>query len=312
MRFDRFSILTLALGLVLLIPLGFGGCAGPGGRDQVQEQKDRNTAQVAANLRPIADELSVTGRPAEGAAITAQVAVLDGVVGLAADKRPAPVVTAQQWREAQANQARLEALVERLGANAAEMGRELETIQASQSNLWTWAQNSAAVGGALSVGLALARAFNVPGSSLIDAGVHALVPKAFTALHEQVADLSDRNAALVTTVQASDVGREGLAHLDQVLAARPEAQRAVLAAVQGVTGSRAGSIEDLFKTFAAAHATDAGASSAVQAVLAEVRSEAPTTGGTSDAFHDILGSMRTASAAATAASQGGPAGGAAG
>ncbi len=267
---------------------------------EVKSQKDLNISQASANLHPLGDHLRVVGKDAEGRAVIAQADTIDNALGIPLEKRPKPTVSFEEWQQTRDDLVAASGLADRLEGENKALKDKLAGVIASSGSWWAIVQNSAAAAGALGAIAAIARALNVPGAGLIDLGVRAVFKKGFDKLDGKVAEVEQKNQALTATVVASDVGRAGLAHLDQTLAANPQAQQAVLAVLQGITGRQVGSVEDYFKEVAKRTAVDHGTQADVAGVLSTVRAELPTSGGTPDALRKVLEGMTLASQLALA------------
>lgn len=284
------SSLILALVAAFFIIVGFGGCndTREAGKDPVQVEKDKQVAQVSANLKPIGTSLSATGRPAEGAAVTSQTAVLDGVVDLDPKDMPAPVATLEEWLALKNDAAAKAEMAARFKAAAEQATGELAAVKAANNGWWAWLRDGSALAGTMAAAAAVYRGMGGPGSGLIDLAVKAAFPKGFQALKGNVDALARKNEVLVTAVASSDVAREALASLDQHIGTLPPAVGDALGGViAAATGGKADSLEGYFKTFAKAHAVDEGKAREIDGVLNEIRNTVDTTGGRSDAFASI-------------------------
>ncbi len=282
---NRHFALGCIVALAVFIACGFGGCPSR----QVQEKIDSNTAQASANLHAVGDHLETTGRDAEGRAVNSQTDIIDDALGIPETNRRMATVTQEEWDAAMSDNAAKEKLADQLGREKEQLTGELEKARADA----VWYRNltnSAAVAGVVGVLGAVGSAFGMPFLAPIG---RIICRKGFQKLEGQVAELQSQNGVAMTTVAASDIGREALALLDSKLAAAdPKIRESMLGAIQAITGRQVGSIEDYFKTFARSAAVDAGYQGEVDQLLRTIRDDQDTAGGLPKAFLDVLSALQ--------------------
>ncbi len=117
----------------------------------------------------------------------------------------------------------------------------------------------------------LAARLGLPGGGLVAAGIDIVSPM-----------LRRRGDVAESAVAAADVGRQGLAVMEAILAQKhPELAQQLSAVVSTATNGKAAGVADLFKTCAKAYTLDhAGVhAGAVDCLLTKLRGEQITTAG---------------------------------
>lgn len=278
-------------------------------RADAEVARQRRIAQASANLGPISDAVRIQGQPALGDAVGIQKTAIDQSLSLPASEIPAPAVTVEQLlRDAQASLAsyrltndqlkrageEAEAKAKAAEASAAEADRrrqvaeavaqsEREKADAEARQAW-WVKVGTGALGTLATVAALAARFGLPGGQIAHLVAGLVAPALQRRSQEaQVAEVA---------VTAADVGRQGLAVLDQVLTTqRPELAAELGKVVGTITGGRAGSLNGLFKACAKSYTidTDGAHVGAVDDLLTKVRGERiETAGGIAVALSKII------------------------
>ncbi len=248
--------------------------------DAEAQAKQRQIAQASANLRPLAEAVSVKGQPALGAGIEAQRNQIDGALDLPASQRPGPTVTTEQlladaqgalvtYRANAANmqsaldKAKIEADDARAKVAAAEAvaKAEKEKADAEATKAWWWQAGSATAGILLALA-GVATRLGLPGGGLAQGVLSMVAPM-----------IQQRASTAETAVAAADVGRSALDALDRHLQSDPELAARLSGVIGQVTQGRTASLNGLFKTAAKGYVVDhAGhAAEAVDSLLTQVR-----------------------------------------
>jgi hypothetical protein len=268
-------------------------------RTDAQLAKDKQVAQVAANLGPIGDVVAAKGQPAMGAVITEQRDALVTAVDLKAKDMPPPAVSYEQlMRDAESAladyrvknrdlQARADAAA--ATAAAAEKARveaeavakaEKEKADAEARAAW-WTKFSAGAVATVGALAAIAARLGLPGGGLVSMGVNLVAPM-----------LRKRGEVAESAVAAADVGRQGLAVVEALLAQKhPEVATQLSQVVSAATGGRADGLEALFKTCAKSYTLDHNGhhASDVDQLLTKLRGERiQTAGGVATALQGII------------------------
>jgi hypothetical protein len=127
----------------------------------------------------------------------------------------------------------------------------------------------------------LAARLGLPGGGLVSLGIDLVSPM-----------LRKRGDVAESAVAAADVGRQGLAVVEALLAQKhPELAQQLSAVVAAATGGRADGLEGLFKTCAKAYTLDHSGkhAEAVDSLLTKLRGEhIATTGGIASALQSII------------------------
>jgi colicin import membrane protein len=266
---------------------------------EAQLAKDRQVAQVASNLGPIAEVVSDKGQPAMGKVIDAQRDTLVVALDIKAKDMPVPAVSREQLlRDAEAaladyrsKNADLQARADQAAAAAAkaEAARaaaeavataEKEKADSEARTAW-WLKVGAGAASLLGVAATLAARLGLPGGGLVASVVDLVTPM-----------LKKRTNVAESAVAAADVGRQGLALVESLLAQKhPEVAQKITDVVSAATGGRADGLEGLFKTCAKAYTLDHDGqhAEAIDSLLTQLRGEKiATSGGLATALQGVI------------------------
>jgi hypothetical protein len=268
-------------------------------RTDAQTAKDKQVAQVAANLGPIGEVVAAKGQPAMGAVIEEQRGALIGAVDLKAKDMPPPAVSYEQlMKDAEkalsdyrTKNADLQDRADRASAAAAAAEKakleaeavakaEKEKADAEARAAW-WTKFSAGAVATVGTLAALAARLGLPGGGLVSMGVNLVAPM-----------IRKRGEVAESAVAAADVGRQGLAVVEALLAQKhPEVAAQLSQVVSAATGGRAEGLEALFKTCAKSYTLDHNGHHAedVDSLLTRLRGERiKTAGGVATALQGII------------------------
>lgn len=289
---------------VLLLCSALSGCAwfrsGPTdeeiaaakARVEAADKEKRAASQVASDLDPLGHSIADNGLPDHGGAVVDQGHKLASVLNIPVEQLPPPQVSYEEWKQAKGAAAKLRAEKEAVEKELTEARKNLAVLETkakeSTDGWFAKFQNSAAIAGVLGTVVAIASALNVPGAGLANLAIKAVFRKPFQEIKTAHDDLKEEYGVAVSTVAASDVGREALAKLDAVIGNNPTAKAAILASIESLTGQKMDSLEDYFKTFAKGAAVDVGNHEDVADLLGTIRNERDTMCGVSKAFVDVL------------------------
>lgn len=266
---------------------------------EAQRAKDRQVAQVAANLGPISEAVAAKGQPGLGAVVAGQRDSLVGALDIKAKDMPLPVVRLEQLMknaeaalldyrlknadlQSRADQAAAKAEAAEAARVAAEGVAAAERTKADgEARTAWWMKVGTGAVGVLGLVATLAARLGLPGGGLVAAGIDLVSPM-----------LRKRGDVAESAVAAADVGRQGLGVIEALLAQKhPELAQQLSAVVSAATGGRADGLEGLFKACAKAYTLDHSGehAEAVDSLLTKLRGERiATTGGTATSLQGII------------------------
>jgi len=297
------------IGLTLTTPLLLVGCDGQASREttasrdtavaeankaksSVDHTIKLTVAQATSNLDAIGGALETTGRVPEGQAVGLQAASIDDALGITPLEKPTAKVSQAEWEFIKGDLSKAKGALATLETTATQLKQDLDASKAvaeakgAEAVRWqkqydTEAQEfkntkfGALCISAAGVGLWAARAFGVPGASILaDPLMRMIAGPVLKPIEAKAAEVATTAGTAATVVMGSDIGRAALGKLDRFLGVQnPEVSQLLSQVIGKATGGTADSIEGLFKTVAKGVAIDAEKSAEADHYLVAMRSK---------------------------------------